>query len=123
MKKTLAALPGVTNVNVDFETKIATCTYEGEKFDGEAAIKALDSENFTKSVIVSNPDSPENETVDSESPATETTENESPAAESPEAESSEEESPAAESPAAETPAAKAPEEATPEGDKTATDEN
>ena len=51
MKETLQALPGVTEVNVDFGAKTATVTLDDpDTFKSDNAIKALGKENFKATV-------------------------------------------------------------------------
>lgn len=51
VRETLATLPGVEKVEVDFESKTATCTLGGSDFDSGAAVKALAEAGFDESVL------------------------------------------------------------------------
>ena len=46
VRKTLAALPGVTNVKVDFEKKQATFSADPKLFDAKAVPKALEEAGY-----------------------------------------------------------------------------
>lgn len=50
VKNALSQLPGVAEVNIDFENKIAHCKLESKDFDTKAAIDALAAENFEATV-------------------------------------------------------------------------
>ena len=53
MKDTLSQLPGVAEVDVDFDAKVAHCKMESKdtKLDTDAAIAALAKEKFKASVV------------------------------------------------------------------------
>jgi copper chaperone CopZ len=50
VKNALSQLPGVAEVNVDFDNRIAHCKLESEDFDTKAAIDALAAEDFKATV-------------------------------------------------------------------------
>jgi copper chaperone CopZ len=52
VRDALAALPGVTNVEVDFSSRTATCSVDQSRFDPDAAIQALAGANFDGSSVV-----------------------------------------------------------------------
>lgn len=45
----LAETEGVSNCEIDFNTKTATCTIDPEKFDSDAALQKLAAAGFEKS--------------------------------------------------------------------------
>lgn len=52
VKETLEDLPGVLQVNVDFETKTATCALEeSQQLDSDAALAALAEAGFKDSAL------------------------------------------------------------------------
>ena len=53
VKKALGSQPGVKEVEVDFETKLATVVVDRKQFDAEAAIATLVDYQFTNSQLVS----------------------------------------------------------------------
>ena len=46
VENALFVQPGVADVQVDFDTKIATCTVDPEQFNADKAIKALDEASY-----------------------------------------------------------------------------
>ncbi len=48
--KALEQLPGVTDAKVDFDTKTATVTYDPDKADADALIKATTDAGFPSSL-------------------------------------------------------------------------
>ncbi len=51
MKDSLSALPGVANVTVDFENKIANCKTNPEEFSTEKAVEALAGIGFPATLV------------------------------------------------------------------------
>ena len=51
VKGALAELPGVAEVAVDYDTKLATCKVDTAKFDKDAAVDALTAADFKDSVV------------------------------------------------------------------------
>ncbi len=51
VRKTLAAQPGVKDVRVDLESKTATVAVEGDAFDADAAVAALEAEEFADTKV------------------------------------------------------------------------
>jgi len=53
VRDTLTPLPGVTNVDVDFPNRIATCTIDPDQFDTEGAIAKLADAGYPEAKVIS----------------------------------------------------------------------
>jgi len=51
VRKALVALPGVTDVEVDFESKTAKVQVDEKQFNGDAAVDALAQAGFDNSSV------------------------------------------------------------------------
>jgi copper chaperone CopZ len=58
VRETLAAQPGVKDVKVELETKIATVAVDKDRFDAKAAIAALKDIQFVHTTLVTDEEAP-----------------------------------------------------------------